>query len=737
MNKKIPTFHPLLAFLCVVLSAQLAFSQEVLNVTQLGNFGKGEGESKAVFAAGSLVFYGLGSKVQIASFSVPSAPVRIASVTLSEVVEDLVRTSIGGNQYLVVTGGSKMWLINVQNPTTPSLTSTVEVGTGAICEGVATSGTYAYVAAGGAGLKIYSIATPASPTLAASIDSLAYCESVVISSPYAYIAAAGRSHIVNISTPTAPVYTGRIAGYGGYHQYLNVRSGYAYVCNFDAGLQVINVTNPANPVNVMEVPTGHRTARIVFDGNYGYVANGDSGMRIINVVNPAAPTYVSRIGTVGRAASVYYGAITIGGNPTGHIYVSNRTTVSGLSAINVSIPATPTTSGFLGSQNAASGSAFSAFYDNNKVYVAYGSAGLRILDVSTPSNPTLLGVLDTPGEARNVVVRSGYAYVADMDSGVRVINATNPAAPVSIRGIATSRARGIAINGNYVYVATRDSGLVVLNITNPANPTWLTNVRGIDVENVAAAGNVVATSLFNLIRFYNVTNPAAPVAGGQTGTLVSGNEGLAIAGNFAYAPDGDSLRVYNISNIATPVQVGKVWTRGYGYAAAISGNYVYVPADDRGLRVVNITNPAAPVLAGFYDGVPIARGVAVDGGFAYVAERIDGLTVYRNDLVVSVEETGTSPSSFALHQNYPNPFNPTTEIRFQIAEVRGQRSEVSRVTMKVYDVLGREVATLVNEPMAAGIHKATWDASDFPTGVYFYKLSAGSITETRKMILAK
>jgi hypothetical protein len=148
-----------LALVIMMLAGQVLFGQQTLNVSLLGNFGKGEGESKAVFAAGSLVFYGLGNKVQIASFSNPSAPVRIGSVILSDVVEALVRTSIGGNQYIVASGGSKMWIINVQNPTTPSLVSTVDVASGTTCEGIATSGTYAYVAAGDAGLRIYSIAT--------------------------------------------------------------------------------------------------------------------------------------------------------------------------------------------------------------------------------------------------------------------------------------------------------------------------------------------------------------------------------------------------------------------------------------------------------------------------------------------------------------------------------------------------------------------------------------------------
>jgi hypothetical protein len=90
-----------------------------------------------------------------------------------------------------------------------------------------------------------------------------------------------------------------------------------------------------------------------------------------------------------------------------------------------------------------------------------------------------------------------------------------------------------------------------------------------------------------------------------------------------------------------------------------------------------------------------------------------------------------------LAQNYPNPFNPTTTIRFQIPDVGGQRSEVIRVTLKVFDLLGREVATLVNENLRAGSYETTFDAAGLASGVYFYKLHVGSFSATRKMILSK
>ncbi len=652
-----------LIILMLTVFCQGLIAQDVKNMTLLGNFGRGEGESKAIFAAGSIVFYGLGNKIQIATFSNPSSPVKIGSVILSDVVEDLVRTSINGNQYLVVSGGSKMWLIDVQNPTTPSLVSTVDVAPGTVCEGIATSSTYAFVAAGGAGFKIYNIATPSSPTFVTSIDSLEYCESVVISGQYAYIAAASRSHIVDISNPETPVYVGRIAGYGGYHQYVNVRSGYAFVCNYDAGLQVVNVTNPANPVNVMAIPSGYRTARIIFDGNYAYVAVGDSGLYIYNIVDPASPVLTGAIKTTGRASSLYYGAVSISGVPTGHIFIANRNPAPGVSAINVSVPPSPTTSSFLAALPAASGTAYIPYYLDGKVYIAYGTSGLRIVDVTNPSSPTLLGTADLGGDSRDVVARGNYAYVAARDSGVYVVDVTDPANPVKVKTITTARARGISMSDTKLYVAASDSGMGFIDISNPPS-SFVANYSGSSVygENVTVNGNVAGLTDYSQITFYDITDPSAPVKKGSTGNFRTGNEGFAIDGNYAYIPDGDTLEIFDISDIMNPIIASKIKTGGYGYNCVVEGDYCYVASEATGVRSINISDPSAPVEDGYYDDVPQSRGVTADGKYVYVTEKTDGLTVYTNDLVTSVENDKVLlPGSITLYQNFPNPFNPDNE----------------------------------------------------------------------------
>ncbi|MBK7379471.1 MAG: T9SS type A sorting domain-containing protein [Ignavibacteriales bacterium] len=109
----------------------------------------------------------------------------------------------------------------------------------------------------------------------------------------------------------------------------------------------------------------------------------------------------------------------------------------------------------------------------------------------------------------------------------------------------------------------------------------------------------------------------------------------------------------------------------------------------------------------------------------------DGSYDFSNTIEVQIP----FPEIFSLEQNYPNPFNPTTRIKF---EIPGQaRNANTLVTLKVYDVLGNEVAILVNEEKPAGKYEVTFDASQLSSGIYFYTLKAGTFVETKKLILLK
>jgi hypothetical protein len=119
---------------------------------------------------------------------------------------------------------------------------------------------------------------------------------------------------------------------------------------------------------------------------------------------------------------------------------------------------------------------------------------------------------------------------------------------------------------------------------------------------------------------------------------------------------------------------------------------------------------------------------------------IDDLRVLCYKGITEYVQTEMQPLSFRLEQNFPNPFNPSTHFRFTVPEAHQPSAEIGKlqfVSLKVYDVLGREVATLVNENRSAGNYAVEWNASAFASGVYFYRLTARGLSSTKKMILMK
>jgi hypothetical protein len=107
-----------------------------------------------------------------------------------------------------------------------------------------------------------------------------------------------------------------------------------------------------------------------------------------------------------------------------------------------------------------------------------------------------------------------------------------------------------------------------------------------------------------------------------------------------------------------------------------------------------------------------------------------GETIALNAYTTSVQGTSAIPLTHILKQNYPNPFNPGTQFEFTL-------STSSFVSLAVFDILGKQVATLISEKMSAGDHSLYWNASNIPSGMYFYRLQAGNNVETKKLVLIK
>jgi hypothetical protein len=137
-----------------------------------------------------------------------------------------------------------------------------------------------------------------------------------------------------------------------------------------------------------------------------------------------------------------------------------------------------------------------------------------------------------------------------------------------------------------------------------------------------------------------------------------------------------------------------------------------------------------------YDGLPTdfpiyVISLAVNNGFLFAG--LNNNAVWRRPLseITGINDKHNNlPARFKQEQNYPNPFNPSTIISYQLPMI-------NFVTLKVYDVLGREVKTLVNEREVAGNHSVTFNAGGLPSGIYFYKITAGKFTDVKKLMILK
>jgi len=436
-----------------------------------------------------------------------------------------------------------------------------------------------------------------------------------------------------------------------------IDGNYAFVADYSAGLQVINITNPASPTLAGTYDTPGNAKGVAVDGNYAFVADYATGLIVVNVTNPATPTPSGTYDTPGSARDV-----AIDGN---YAYVADY--ASGLIVVNITTPTSPTLAGSYDTPGTALGVAVAGNY----AYVADGTAGLQVINITNPASPTLAGTYDTPGSAYDVAIAGDRAYIAD-GTGLQVINIASPASPILAGSLRTmDGAYVVAVDGDYAYLADAAAGLLEIDISNPAAPTLIDtydtpgnaygvavdgnqafvadDVWGLQVVKVsmpikpwALHGYPSANPYFDVtidgdyayvaggtngLRVFDITTPGSFVfAGGYDTPGAAGS--VAIAGDYAFVADGaDGLIVLNIANPASPTLAGSYDTPGSAWGVTVAGDYAYIADATAGLLVLNVSNPASPTYVGSYDTPYAAYEVAIAGDYAYVPDGTTGLLV--------------------------------------------------------------------------------------------------------------
>jgi hypothetical protein len=324
---------------------------------------------------------------------------------------------------------------------------------------VAVFGDYAYLARGQNGLEILDVRDPSHPMRVGGYPGRFVALSV--SDSHVYGINGEGWEIVDATNPTLPFRTAVHTIADGNARAVAVSGHFAYVA--DGGwLQIINALDPHHPVRVGGYEIGGSARSVVVSGNYAYVADEWHGLQVIDVSNPADCRQVA-----GDPPNSFGGVldVAISGD---HLYVAKR---RGFSVLEVSDPAAPVPIG--GHDTEAPARAI--FLSGGRAYVAAGTNGLIIVDVSDPTNCLLLGRFSLPGSAADVVVSGSRAYVTRAGEGdwedmeMAVLDVTDPAHVVWVSEFDDDAVHALALSAHHLY-ATSGSGnrLRVFDLNDPA-----------------------------------------------------------------------------------------------------------------------------------------------------------------------------------------------------------------------------------------------------------------------------
>jgi hypothetical protein len=171
---------------------------------------------------------------------------------------------------------------------------------------------------------------------------------------------------------------------------------------------------------------------------------------------------------------------------------------------------------------------------------------------------------------------------------------------------------------------------------------------------------------------------------------------------------------------------------GISYACYAKGNQIYATTNSSQAFTLEYTSPNG----GNYTNMSLAVHVFEGGERCGWAVKDNGtISRYFHNIAGINKINSEVPSEYSLFQNYPNPFNPSTKIKFDIpADGKRQTADVKII---IYDITGKEISVLVNQQLLPGTYEVEWDASNYSSGIYFYKLEAADFNETKRMVLVK
>ena len=294
---------------------------------------------------------------------------------------------------------------------------------------------------------------------------------------------------------------------------------------------------------------------------------------------------------------------------------------------------------------------------NNYAYVADGAGGLRIFDVQNLGQPKEVGYYDTGGDAADVAVTGGYAYVTEGEN-LLIIDVSDPTQPKE-KGyyIAGNTVGKVAVSGGYVYMTERGRRLDVIDVNDPSHPQKIEAFTNGALDVSVKNGYAYVTEGVGL-DVIDINNPAHPQESvfyqfPRTNGYFFGSH-IAVSGNYAYITDGNvngnlGLGIFDVSD---PSSIQEVGSNAEEFSSlVVSGGKVYGTTGS-GLSIIDITDPTQPKKIGIYDTGRNTEGLtnmAVSSGYAYVVDNGSGVDSTNTLRVVNVTDPGNPQETRSYH----------------------------------------------------------------------------------------
>lgn len=288
-------------------------------------------------------------------------------------------------------------------------------------------------------------------------------------------------------------------------------------------------------------------------------------------------------------------------------------------------------------------------------FVADGSEGIKIVDISAPDTPTLVGSIQT-AEARDIAVRGEYAFVADGERGLKVLDISDPRYPAEIGMRKTMDARAIALIGDVAFIADGSSGLKIIDVSSPVQPTRIGSYATENASDLAVhESKLYVADGKGGLRIFEISDSAELLESGH----LSGIDvrSVAVEGSLLYLAAGaDGLIVMDISSPGEPIELGRYPAAGT-LDVSVGGTFAYLAVGREGMIVVDVSDPARPWQFASFPAEE-TFSISIRGHYAYLATA-SGLQVVHiliQGRSVTIASAATGGKAYSLSVSGPRAY---------------------------------------------------------------------------------